>query len=87
MQRGRFLKLVRRALTDLPEPFSTVLDNVDILVEKRPNKHHRQSVGLRPGETLFGLYECVPQTKRDSGYGMFLHDEDFDGRKFYAITA
>ncbi len=74
MQRGRFLKLVRRALTDLPEPFSNVLDNVDILVEKRPSKHHRQSLGLQPGETLFGLYEGIPQTERDSGYGMVLPD-------------
>ena len=74
MQRGRFLKLVRRALADLPEPFATELDNVDSLVEKRHNKHHRQSVGLEPGETLFGLYEGVPQTERDSGYGMVLPD-------------
>lgn len=74
MQRGRFLKLVQRALTDLPEPFSNILDNVDILVEKRPTKHHRESVGLQPGETLFGLYEGVPQTERDSSYGMVLPD-------------
>ena len=74
MQRGRFLKLVQRALTDIPEPFSNILDNVDILVEKRPNKHHRESMGLQPGETLFGLYEGVPQTERDSSYGMVLPD-------------
>ena len=74
MQRGRFLKLVQRALTDIPEPFSNILDNVDILVEKRPTKHHRESVGLQPGETLFGLYEGVPQTERDSSYGMVLPD-------------
>ena len=74
MQRGRFLKLVRRALADLPEPFSNILDNVDILVEKSPTKYHRESVGLEPGDTLFGLYEGVPQTERDSGYGMVLPD-------------
>ncbi len=72
MQRGRFLKLVRRALAGVPDPFATWLENVDVLVEKRPTKHQRQEVGLGPDETLFGLYEGVPQTERDSGYGMVL---------------
>lgn len=74
MQRGRFLKLVRRALADVPDPFATWLENVDVLVEKRPTKRQRQELGLQPGETLFGLYEGVPQTERDSGYGMVLPD-------------
>ena len=74
MQRGRFLKLVRKALAEVPDPFATWLDNVDILIEKRPTKRQRQEVGLQPGETLFGLYEGIPQTERDSGYGMVLPD-------------
>lgn len=74
MPRGRFLKLVRRALAEIPPPFDRALDEVDILVEKRPTRHHRRIAGLGPGETLFGLYEGVPQTERDSGYGMVLPD-------------
>ena len=74
MQRGRFLKLVRRALAEVPDPFATWLENVDVLVEKRPTKRQRQEVGLQPDETLFGLYEGIPQTERDSGYGMVLPD-------------
>ena len=74
MQRGRFLKLVRRALAEVPAPFATWLENVDVLVEKRPTKRQRQELGLQPGETLFGLYEGIPQTERDSGYGMVLPD-------------
>ncbi len=74
MQRGRFLKLVRKALAEVPDPFATWLDNVDILIENRPTKRQRQEIGLQPGETLFGLYEGIPQTERDSGYGMVLPD-------------
>jgi predicted Zn-dependent protease with MMP-like domain len=74
MQRGRFLKLVRKALADVPDPFATWLDNVDILIENRPTKRQRQEIGLQPGDTLFGLYEGIPQTERDSGYGMVLPD-------------
>jgi len=74
MQRGRFLKLVHKALADVPEPFDRILDEIDILVEKRPTRHHRRVAGLAPGETLFGLYEGVPQTERDSNYGMVLPD-------------
>lgn len=74
MQRGRFLKLVRRALADVPDPFATWLENVDVLVEKRPTRSQRQELSLEPDETLFGLYEGIPQTERDSGYGMVLPD-------------
>ena len=74
MQRGRFLKLVRRALADVPDPFATWLENVDVLVEKRPTRRQRQELGLEPDEMLFGLYEGIPQTERDSGYGMVLPD-------------
>ena len=74
MQRGRFLNLVGEALADLPQPFASWLENIDVLVEKRPTKHHREDAGLEPGETLFGLYEGVPLTERDSSYGMVLPD-------------
>lgn len=74
MNRRRFLKLVQRALNDIPPPYNTWLDNIDILVERRPTPHHRREAGLDPRDTLLGLYEGVPQTERDSGYGLVLPD-------------
>jgi predicted Zn-dependent protease with MMP-like domain len=74
MERPRFARLVRQALDDLPAPFSHWLSNVDVVVEPRVRPHHRRSAGLRPGETLFGLYEGLPQTERMSDYGMMLPD-------------
>lgn len=75
MQRRRFIRLVQQALADLPSPYRDWLENVDIVVERRPRLHHLREAGLRPGETLFGLYEGVPRTERDSGYGMVLPDK------------
>lgn len=75
MERRRFLRLVRRALADLPPPYRDWLDNVDVVVERRLRGHHRREAGLRPGETLFGLYEGIPLTERGSSYGLVLPDK------------
>ena len=75
MQRRRFIRLVQQALADLPAPYRDWLENVDVVVERRPRLLHLREAGLRPGETLFGLYEGVPRTERDSGYGMVLPDK------------
>jgi predicted Zn-dependent protease with MMP-like domain len=74
MQRRRFLRLVREALDAIPSPYRDWLDNVDIVVERRPRPHQLRRAGLRPGETLFGLYEGVPLAERE-GYGMVLPDK------------
>ncbi len=74
MHSRRFLKLVQRALNEIPPPYNTWLDNIDILVERRPTSRHRREAGLDPRDTLLGLYEGVPQTERDSGYGLVLPD-------------
>lgn len=75
MQRRRFLRLVRQALADLPSPYRAWLENVDVVVERQPRPSQLRSAGLRPGETLFGLYEGVPLTERVSSYGMVLPDK------------
>lgn len=74
MERRRFLRLVRRALAELPSPYSEWLANVDVLVERRPRPDHLRTAGLGPGETIFGLYEGVPLTERTSDYGLVLPD-------------
>ena len=75
MERRRFLRLVRRALAELPAPYRERLANVDVVVERRPRRHHLRSAGLAPGETLFGLYEGVPLVARTSDYGLVLPDK------------
>ena len=75
MNQEEFNRLVIEALDDLPEEFRTKLENVDIVVEEYPTSAQLRKSGLKRGETLLGLYEGIPQTKRGSHYGMVLPDK------------
>ncbi|MFC1969094.1 metallopeptidase family protein [Chloroflexota bacterium] len=74
MDRERFESLVATAIDNLPEEFFTRLENVDIVVSDHPTRSQMKSTGLDHNETLLGLYEGVPQTKRGSHYGLVLPD-------------
>jgi predicted Zn-dependent protease with MMP-like domain len=75
MDRKRFEELVVQAVEDLPEEFLAKLSNIDIVVEDYPSFDKMKKVGLRRGQTLLGLYEGVPQTKRGSHYGLVPPDK------------
>jgi predicted Zn-dependent protease with MMP-like domain len=70
MDRERFEQLVARAVSSLPEEFRARLENIDVVVEDRPTQGQLARAGLRRGETLLGLYEGVPLTRRSSHYGL-----------------
>jgi predicted Zn-dependent protease with MMP-like domain len=70
-----FEKLVVRALAGLPAWVQAMLDNVEVTVAETPSLAQRRRMGLRPGETLLGLYEGVPQTRRTRSYGLVLPDK------------
>jgi predicted Zn-dependent protease with MMP-like domain len=71
---GRFARLVREALADLPPAFSRHLDNVAVLIADRPSPAKLSALGLGPDETLFGLYEGTPLGDRGTGYHLALPD-------------
>lgn len=75
MDRQEFEQLVIEALDSLPPEIARMLDNVEVTVASWPSPAVLRSVGLRPGEMLFGLYEGVPQTQRTGYYGMVLPDK------------
>lgn len=64
MTRAAFERIVEEAISSLPGQFHEHLDNVIVLVEDRPSCRQRESVGLEPGEDLFGLYEGVALTQK-----------------------
>jgi len=70
MDRERFERLVARVVEDLPEEFLTKLQNIDVVVEDYPTPGQARRARLRHGQTLLGLYEGVPQTKRGGHYGL-----------------
>lgn len=75
MERKEFEKLVAAGIDDIPPLFLAKLNNVVITVEDWPSADQARKARLRPGHTLFGLYEGVPQTKRGSGYTLVLPDK------------
>jgi predicted Zn-dependent protease with MMP-like domain len=54
-----------RVLDGLPAEFGNRLENVAVVVEKRPKKSQLKSLGLDPQrDVLYGLYEGTPLAKR-----------------------
>lgn len=66
--REHFERLVVEALRDIPEPFQSRLENVAIVAEEEPSAELLESLGMDPGETLLGLYDGIPLTKRGDWY-------------------
>lgn len=75
MDRERFEEIVARAVAELPEELAERLENIDIVVEDWPTRRQLSSLRLKRGETLLGLYEGVPLTRRSSHYGMVPPDK------------
>lgn len=71
---GEFAEHVKAALEGLPEEFATRMENIEVLVEPWPRVQHRRSVGLKPWQTLYGLYQGVPLTRRRHSYGLVTPD-------------
>ncbi len=71
---GEFAEHVKAALEGLPEEFATRMENIEVLVEPWPRVQHRRSVGLKPWQTLYGLYQGVPLTRRQHSYGLVTPD-------------
>jgi predicted Zn-dependent protease with MMP-like domain len=75
MERRAFELLVERAIAGLPEEFRDKLENLDVVVEDRPMLSQLDDMELQRGETLLGLYEGVPQTRRGRSYGLVPPDK------------
>ena len=75
MEYDEFVRLVAKAVGDLPQEFLDRLENVDVVAEDYPTSEQLDESGLEHDTTLLGLYEGVPQTERTSGYGMVLPDK------------
>lgn len=58
-----FEALVDRALAQIPPPFDRALREVAVVVEDEPSPGQLRENGLRPTDSLYGLYEGVPRTE------------------------
>jgi predicted Zn-dependent protease with MMP-like domain len=75
MSEGEFEALVAEALDEIPEPFASHLENVDVVVQDEPTHEDLVAADVAPGGTLFGLYQGVPQTQRGAGYTFVMPDK------------
>lgn len=75
MLRARFEEIVIKVVSNMPEEFKELLDNVDIIVEDWPSKRQLKSVGLKNRSDLLGLYEGTPRTQRGQSYNLVLPDK------------
>lgn len=71
----RFRRLVREAVASLPPDLLDRVQNVEIVVERRPTARDRKNAGIGPGGTLLGLYHGIPVTHRGEYYNLVLPDK------------
>lgn len=65
MDENELEKEVARILDRLPREFRSRLDNVAVVIEKRPKKSQLKAMGLDPQRhTLYGLYQGTPLPER-----------------------
>ena len=70
-----FQQLVTQAIENLPDYFLSKLQNVVVVLEACPTAAQVTGAGLGRSQTLLGLYEGVPQTKRGGHYGLVPPDK------------
>ena len=58
-----------------PAKYMDRLDNVVFVTEDLPSEEQREKLKLNCHQSLYGLYEGIPQTKRGSNYAGVLPDK------------
>lgn len=72
---AKFNEMVGVAIDNIPKKYARNIKNVAFFVEDDPTLEQRQELKLRNHQTLFGLYEGIPLTRRASGYNLVLPDK------------
>lgn len=70
----QFEDFVGEALDSLPKRYQDHLNNVVIMVEDDPSPEQRVKLNLHSGQSLYGLYEGIPLTRRGNNYSFVLPD-------------
>lgn len=70
-----FEEFINEGFSAISPLYMKNLDNVAIVIADEPDSEQRKKLKLRCHETLFGLYEGIPLTKRGAGYNMVVPDK------------
>lgn len=68
MTKERFEEIAQKAFDRLPDQFRNRVDNVQIVVEDAPSEELIEQGRFRK-DTLLGLYQGIPLTRRGTWYG------------------
>lgn len=71
----QFDEIISQAMDELPQDYIKRLNNVVVVYEDEPSAEQRVKLKLRCDQSLFGLYEGIPLTKRGAGYNFVLPDK------------
>ncbi len=74
VEQTEFEEMVQQSIQKVPEPYKGKINNIAFLVDDEPNEDQRKRLGLRPCQSLFGLYEGVPLPARNGYEGNMLPD-------------
>jgi predicted Zn-dependent protease with MMP-like domain len=75
MSEQDFEKFVEKAVVSLPQHIQKAMDNLAIVVEKRPSPYDLRKTGTKIGNSLLGLYQGVPKTSWGRSFGQILPDK------------
>ena len=70
-----FEGIISNAIDAIPEQYFKHLNNVAFVMENEPTPEQREKLQLHCNQSLFGLYEGIPLTKRGNGYNLVLPDK------------
>jgi predicted Zn-dependent protease with MMP-like domain len=70
-----FKRFVTDAVDNIPTKYADHIKNVAFIVEDEPDRYQVEKIKLRADQSLFGLYEGIPLTKRSGGYNLVLPDK------------
>lgn len=59
-----FEKIINTSIDALPKEFVSHLSNVAFIIEDYPSDDQRRNLQLKGNQTLFGLYEGIPLSRR-----------------------
>lgn len=71
----QFDELITQTMDELPQQYINNMKNVAVVYADEPTPQQREQLRLRCNQTLFGLYEGIPLTKRNNNYSFVLPDK------------
>jgi len=70
-----FRQLVEEGIDAIPQKYFDKLTNIAFVIADEPDAEQRKKLGLRGTQSLYGLYEGIPLTKRGANYSLVIPDK------------